>query len=83
MKKTIVFNDKGLSGLNNIANTCYINTCCHLLSSTLPLSYYFLSDMYLDNTKKDYDNQLLTLIKITYSPICRTPDYFCMFRVIK
>ena len=60
MKKTIVFNDRGLSGLNNIANTCYINTCCHLLSATLPLSYYFLSDMYLDNTKNEYDNLLLT-----------------------
>lgn len=50
-----VFADKGLTGLANIANTCYINTCVHLLRASLPLSYYFINDIY-QNDLKEFDN---------------------------
>lgn len=57
--KNIIFEDRGLSGLANIANTCYMNTGIHLLSATLPLTYYFLSDMYKNDINNERDNLLL------------------------
>ena len=54
-----VFADKGLTGLSNIANTCYINTCVHLLRASLPLSYYFINDIY-QNDLKDF---IINLVK--------------------
>lgn len=59
MTNKIIFQNFGLSGLNNIANTCYLNTCVHLLSSTLQLTYYFITDMYQKNIKTEQDNIIL------------------------
>ena len=33
-------NDKGLSGLQNIGNSCYINACMQLLSHTHELNEF-------------------------------------------
>ena len=49
----ITFINKGLCGLTNIANTCYMNTGIHLINSSLPLTVYFLTNSY----KKDLHNK--------------------------
>lgn len=44
-------NDKGLSGLVNIGNSCYINSVIQSLSNTTDLTQYFLNDSYLEHLK--------------------------------
>ena len=44
-----LFVGKGLCGLQNLGNTCYLNTAVHCLSHSLPLTWYFLSDQYLED----------------------------------
>lgn len=45
-KKTDYYNDKGLSGLKNMGNTCYMNSAIQCLSNTMELTHYFLSRKY-------------------------------------
>lgn len=36
----------GVTGLNNLGNTCFMNSALQCLSNTAPLTDYFLSDQY-------------------------------------
>ena len=40
------YTDKGLSGLMNLGNTCWLNSATQMLSNCIPLTHYFLSDNY-------------------------------------
>lgn len=52
-----LFVGKGLCGLQNLGNTCYLNTAVQCLSNSLPLTWYFLSDQYLVDTNKTDENK--------------------------
>jgi ubiquitin carboxyl-terminal hydrolase 8 len=46
---TSKYNNKGLSGLLNIGNTCWLNSATQLLSNALPLTTYFLENKYKED----------------------------------
>ncbi|KAA6333693.1 MAG: hypothetical protein EZS28_051749, partial [Streblomastix strix] len=43
----------GLTGLNNIGNTCYMDSALQCLSNTLPLTDIFLSRRFLSDINKN------------------------------
>ncbi|XP_076059243.1 ubiquitin specific protease 32 isoform X2 [Oratosquilla oratoria] len=40
-------NVKGITGLNNLGNTCFLNAALQCCSNTLPLTRYFMNNMHL------------------------------------
>ena len=50
-QKNMIFNDNSRKGnvvLNNLGNTCYLNSTIHCLSNTIDLSKYFIFDIHKD-----------------------------------
>jgi ubiquitin carboxyl-terminal hydrolase 8 len=52
-------NGKGVSGLQNLGNTCFMNTSIQCLSHTLPLTYYFLKNNYLEYLNKNKNQSIV------------------------
>ena len=61
MEKTTIekYKDRGLTGLTNVGNTCYLNSCVQILSHTYELNEFLDEETYKTKLNKKPDSVLI------------------------